>query len=431
MATEMDFTDIEHHFDEKFYYGKMKNFTGRLLSNMFDKREIIGLEHLAKISNDSIIIYIMMHKSHLDYLILPYTIATETNRGGPAIAAGDNLLDVPIMGELLRKSKAFKIYRNPGQVPGKTFKEVLKQEQEYIATELFGKNEDCIFFPEGKRSYTGDLLMFNEAVINILLSAQVKSGKDIYFVPTAINYERVSEDRHFRTFEKYKRLKAEGKPSMFDLRIFEYAIEWFKYYALDVPMIYAQRYVRGLERAAAVFRSYGEAFYDPRRTTLGNMFLNIGEPRLVTLEEVKKGRKQLKVNLSAELRREVGRLVDILPSDLVARAFQTFAPSKEITAAKRKKVLAEMERLRESYINRGFRTSHIEGNIVDVYQRGMLVFASPFRRALYSYNGTISRDLRRKHIIAYYASRLSHFEEEGMSINETRTASNQEHSDNR
>lgn len=423
MTGKPDFTDIEHRFDPKFYYGWMKTFTGNLLGNMFDKRVISGLENIARIPKEDIIVYIFMHKSHLDYLIFPYLNVTRIKRDAPAIAAGDNLIDIPVMGEVFRKSKAFKIYRDPDKVPGKHYRDVLREEKQYIAEELFGKNEDSIWFAEGKRSDTGELLKFNQAVINILLSAQGIAQKDALFVPVAINYERVSEDRHFRTFRKYKELKKKGRPSPLDLDYIEYALEWFKYYSLDVPMIYAQRYVRGMERMASLLLDHGEAFNDPRRTTLGNVYLNVGRPYPVGHEEARRDRRKLKTELSARLRQEVGRLVEVLPSDLVARAFQSFMMSKHTTDAKRGNVLAEMERLRESYMNRGFRTRYVLGDISDVYQRGMLVFASPFRGALYSCNGTISRNLRRKHIIHYYASRLNHLEEEEMS-DETGTASN-------
>ncbi|MCK4670050.1 MAG: 1-acyl-sn-glycerol-3-phosphate acyltransferase [Nanoarchaeota archaeon] len=430
MADKMDFTDIEHRFDPS-YYDIQRDRAGKFITKMFDKKEVKGLENLAGLSNNDIVIYMLMHKSHIDYQIFPYIIDRKTDRNPPAIAAGDNLIDFPLMGEGLRKSKAFKIYRDPRNVPGKSYKDVLRAEKQYIADELLGKKEDCLFFPEGKRSDTGKLLQFNEAVLNILLAAQVMAGVDIYFVTAAINYERVAEDRHFRTFEKYKSLRKEGKPSLFNPKIIRYAIEWFKYYGLDLPMIHAQCYVRGLERSASIVMNGGEAFYDPRRTTLGNFYMNVGKPHLVSFGDAKKHRKKLKTSLSVELRREVGRLIEILPSDLVARAFQKFMTLKETTETKKRHVLAEMERLRESYINRGYKSRHIEGDIVDVFNRGMLVFASPFRGAIFSCNGTLTRNRRRKHIIAYYASRLDHFEEEGMSINDRATETHQKHSDSR
>jgi glycerol-3-phosphate O-acyltransferase len=128
------------------------------------------------------IIYASNHKSHTDYLVEPLVLDDNGIRP-PVIAAGINLFGGPL-GLLHRHvTGAIPIRRN---TKDPAYLITLKA---YVAEVL--KRHDLLFYPEGGRSYSGELKPAKTGLIHAALTANCSN---LVIVPTAISYDLVLED---------------------------------------------------------------------------------------------------------------------------------------------------------------------------------------------------------------------------------------------
>src|SRR5436189_2285500 len=128
------------------------------------------------------IVYSSNHKSHCDYLVEPLVLDDNGIRP-PLIVAGINLFGGPL--GLLHKhvTGAIPIRRN---TKDPAYLITLKA---YVAEIL--KKHDLFFYPEGGRSYSGELKPAKSGLINAAMTADCP---DLAIVPTAIAYDLVLED---------------------------------------------------------------------------------------------------------------------------------------------------------------------------------------------------------------------------------------------
>ncbi len=228
----MAFTEIAHAYDQSVI-DRFNVAFSRYFKRTLDrgKPDVQGLEHLLTIPKDASAVLVSIHKSHLDYVVIPWVLQNNflpPRLNGPrplAIAAGDNLCKRIAkwdFGKILRKCGAYKIIRNPE--PGKII-ETTGTLLKYTG-ELMVAGDWLLNFPERSRSYTGEILPFDPAAIGILQKSERRAGRPVVYVPVAVSYERVPEDRWFPTFAKYK-----SSASLIGKLI---------YYMLDWPLILAQ-----------------------------------------------------------------------------------------------------------------------------------------------------------------------------------------------
>src|ERR671924_937290 len=128
------------------------------------------------------IIYASNHKSHTDYLVEPLVLDDNGIRP-PLIAAGINLFGGPL--GLIHKhvTGAIPIRRN---MKDPVYLVTLKA---YVGEML--KKHDLFFYPEGGRSYSGELKPAKTGLIHAAMTADCP---DLVIVPTAIAYDLVLED---------------------------------------------------------------------------------------------------------------------------------------------------------------------------------------------------------------------------------------------
>ena len=128
------------------------------------------------------IVYVSNHKSHIDYLAQPLVLDDNGIRP-PLIAAGINLFGGPL-GLIQRHiTGAIPIRRN-AKDPG-----YLITLKAYVAEIL--KKQDLFFYPEGGRSYSGELKSFKTGLIHAALTAECPN---LVLMPNAIAYDLVLED---------------------------------------------------------------------------------------------------------------------------------------------------------------------------------------------------------------------------------------------
>src|SRR6266446_1030455 len=128
------------------------------------------------------IVYASNHKSHTDYLVEPLVLDDNGIRP-PLIAAGINLFGGPL--GLIHKhvTGAIPIRRN---MKDPAYLITLKA---YVAEIL--KKHDLFFYPEGGRSYSGELKPTKTGLLHSALTAE---RTDLVVIPAAIAYDLVLED---------------------------------------------------------------------------------------------------------------------------------------------------------------------------------------------------------------------------------------------
>jgi glycerol-3-phosphate O-acyltransferase len=146
------------------------------------ERKHENLHHVIGAVRSHRIVYASNHKSHTDYLVEPLVLDDNGIRP-PLIAAGINLFGGPL-GLLHRHvTGAIPIRRN---TKDPAYLITLKA---YVAEIL--KRHDLFFYPEGGRSYSGELKPTKTGLIAAALSA---GRRDLVVIPTAIAYDLVLED---------------------------------------------------------------------------------------------------------------------------------------------------------------------------------------------------------------------------------------------
>jgi len=137
---------------------------------------------LTAVADGHRIVYASNHKSHTDYLVEPLALDDNGVRP-PLIAAGINLFGGPLGLIHRHVTGAIPIRRN---TKDPAYLITLKA---YVAEML--KKHDLFFYPEGGRSYSGELKPAKTGLIHAALTANCPA---LVIVPVAIAYDLVLED---------------------------------------------------------------------------------------------------------------------------------------------------------------------------------------------------------------------------------------------
>jgi glycerol-3-phosphate O-acyltransferase len=146
------------------------------------ERKHENLHHVLGAVGGHRIVYASNHKSHTDYLVEPLVLDDNGIRP-PLIAAGINLFGGPL-GLIHRHVTGAIPIRRDTRDPA-----YLITLKAYVAEML--KKHDLFFYPEGGRSYSGEL----KAVKTGLIHAALTAGCDnLVIIPAAVAYDLVLED---------------------------------------------------------------------------------------------------------------------------------------------------------------------------------------------------------------------------------------------
>src|SRR3954463_10526115 len=137
---------------------------------------------VARAEPDHRIVYVSNHRSHIDYLVQPLVLDDNGIRP-PLIAAGINLFGGPLGLIQRHVTGAIPIRRNTRDP---AYLITLKA---YVAEVL--KKQDLFFYPEGGRSYSGELKSFKTGLIHAVITADCPN---VVLMPTSITYDLVLED---------------------------------------------------------------------------------------------------------------------------------------------------------------------------------------------------------------------------------------------
>jgi glycerol-3-phosphate O-acyltransferase len=146
------------------------------------ERKPENLHHVLNATRNHRIVYASNHKSHTDYLVEPLVLDDNGVRP-PLIAAGINLFGGPL-GLLHRHVTGAIPIRRHTKDPA-----YLITLKAYVAEIL--KKHDLFFYPEGGRSYSGELKPAKTGLIHAALTA---GRTDLVVIPAAVAYDLVLED---------------------------------------------------------------------------------------------------------------------------------------------------------------------------------------------------------------------------------------------
>jgi glycerol-3-phosphate O-acyltransferase len=244
---------------------------------------------LAAVDPKSSVVFVMNHRSNMDYILVAYLAATRT---ALSYAVGEWARIWPLQ-TLIRSLGAYFIRRNSGNP---LYRLVLER---YVAMATEGGVVQAIF-PEGGLTRDGSLRPPKLGLLDYMTRSFDPGGeRDIVFIPVGINYDRTFEDRsQLLSLEKEppgkSRLFVVGTSLRFLLRNVVLMIRgrWYRFGYACVNFgspVSLKGYCR---RRGVDFRAIGR------------------EERFGKVEE-----------LAGELMAAVGTMIPVLPVSLVATAF--------------------------------------------------------------------------------------------------------------
>ncbi|HKF43570.1 MAG TPA: 1-acyl-sn-glycerol-3-phosphate acyltransferase [Thermoanaerobaculia bacterium] len=144
-------------------------------------------EGLAKIAGDSTVVFLINHRSNMDYILVSYLAA---EKSALSYAVGEWARVWPLQ-TLIRSMGAYFVRRNSHDP---LYRRVLER---YVAMATAAGVTQAVF-PEGGLSRDGRLRPPKLGLLDYMVrSYDPAGGRDIAFVPVGINYDRTFEDRSF------------------------------------------------------------------------------------------------------------------------------------------------------------------------------------------------------------------------------------------
>jgi glycerol-3-phosphate O-acyltransferase len=282
------------------------------------------------------VVYASNHKSHTDYLV-ELLVLDENDVRPPIIAAGINLFGGPL--GLLHKhvTGAIPIRRN---TKDPAYLITLKA---YVA-ELLRKH-DLFFYPEGGRSYSGEIKSPKTGLIHAALQAR---EPNLVVIPAAVAYDLVLED-HVLARQRVKRRQRPFRQELAEM----------------------VRYAVGYRTRA---------------------FVTFGKP--IPVSHVDPDSRREVLDLAHTVMRAVGRLYKVLPTAVLAAAMRPSITRKELQG----RADALIDTLRGEHANLGVHSGAeaIEEAAEALEARGIIVVERGRFR------------VRDRNVLRYYARTLDH-----------------------
>ena len=178
--------EIVPSFNAYFYFRIGHYLARRVAQSLYRVR--LGYsddESLSAIDPNASIVFVMNHRSNMDYLIVAYMAA---NRTALSYAVGEWARIWPLQ-TLIRSLGAYFVRRSS---KNPLYRRVLARYVQ-MATE---SGVVQAMYPEGGLSRDGRLQPFKLGLVSYMVSAcDPTSDRDLVFIPVGINYDRVLEDR--------------------------------------------------------------------------------------------------------------------------------------------------------------------------------------------------------------------------------------------
>jgi glycerol-3-phosphate O-acyltransferase len=158
-----------------------------ILNKMFVSIELIGIEKIADYAKRNPVVLAPSHRSYCDFMILS-TAFYSNHLVPPHVAARENMSFGPF-GALWRRGGAFYLRRS---FEDPLYRVVFRSYITYLIKQGYTQE----FFIEGGRSRTGKMLTPRLGMLAWNVDAFLQTARrDLFFVPIAITYEHLVEER--------------------------------------------------------------------------------------------------------------------------------------------------------------------------------------------------------------------------------------------
>ena len=177
--------EIVPSFSAFAYFGFGTRLSRWLTHALYDvKTGRLNDDHLAGIDPEATVVFIMNHRSNMDYVLVTMLAARAS---ALSYAVGEWARVWPLS-RLIRSMGAYFIRRKSR---GELYRKVLAR---YVQMATEGGVTQAIF-PEGGLSLDGALKPPKLGLLSYVIQGRADGARDVVFVPVAINYDRVLEDR--------------------------------------------------------------------------------------------------------------------------------------------------------------------------------------------------------------------------------------------
>ena len=246
-------------------------------------------ETLARIEPGASVVFVMNHRSNMDYVIVAYMAA---HRSALSYAVGEWARVWPLR-MLVRSLGAYFVRRGSGS---RLYRQVLAR---YVQAATAGGVVQAVY-PEGGLSRDGRLRKPKLGLINYMVSSFDPDGaRDLVFVPVGINYDRVLEDRML------VRAPAPGEPRRSRARVLVTA---FGFAVHNVGLMIRRRWYR-----------FGYACVNFAAPISMRDYMKARGVDFRALEE--DARHEAVEKLGGELLEAIAAAIPVLPVSLVATVF--------------------------------------------------------------------------------------------------------------
>jgi glycerol-3-phosphate O-acyltransferase len=170
-----------------YLYFRVGYWLGRKLAQSLYRVRLgyIDTEGIAGIDSDATVVFVMNHRSNMDYVLAAYLAADQTSL---SYAVGEWARLWPLSA-LIRAMGAYFVRRNSAD---ELYRRVLER---YIAMATEAGVPQAVF-PEGGLSRDGRMREPRLGVLDYMMRGfHIDGERDLVFVPLGINYDRVLEDR--------------------------------------------------------------------------------------------------------------------------------------------------------------------------------------------------------------------------------------------
>jgi len=170
-----------------YLYFRVGYWMGRWLARALYRVRIgsIDAAGLARVDPDAAVVFVMNHRSNMDYVLAAYLAADQT---ALSYAVGEWARIWPLSA-LIRAMGAYFVRRNSKD---ELYRRVLER---YVAMATEAGVPQAVF-PEGGLSRDGRMREPRLGVIDYMMRGfRLDGERDVVFVPLGINYDRVLEDR--------------------------------------------------------------------------------------------------------------------------------------------------------------------------------------------------------------------------------------------
>ncbi|MBJ3763940.1 1-acyl-sn-glycerol-3-phosphate acyltransferase [Maribius pontilimi] len=177
--------EIVPSFSASAYFGFAIRAARWLSTRLFHVRVVRADEKgLAAIDSEATVVFVMNHRSNMDYVLVTYLAA---DRSALSYAVGEWAQIWPLS-RLFRAMGAYFIRRKSRN---RLYRRVLSR---YVQMAIENGVTQAIF-PEGGLSLDGRVGEAKVGLLSYILQGSEASSREVVFVPVAISYDRVIEDR--------------------------------------------------------------------------------------------------------------------------------------------------------------------------------------------------------------------------------------------